>query len=397
VIQWIIAVIAAPFAIMVALPAIADLCAWLVGSRRNRALPPPATQQQPLVFLVPAHDEALLIQRCVQSLVTQTYPRELIDVVVLADNCTDDTPALARAAGARVLERHDRENAGKGNAIGWALSRIGLEERAAVIVIDADTIVMPDFSSELMRWAPIEDMAFQIFERPSNESATWLTRLAGLFMRARYDIAIPLKVGAHLSIPVTGNGLILGRELLRKHPWEIVTITEGWEIYARLTVRGAPITYAPTARIFAQQSQSMSQAQTQRERWTSGRLAVVRLYWRAILTNPGIRLLQRIDLLAELTFLGPIVRGVLGVIGAAVSLLLPSPAKWIFLALFASGFVQPAWYGALILRNHPERAETIMALRRLPVYALWRSWVGVRAMFQRGTGRWVRTGRREER
>lgn len=395
--HWILAGVVAPISLIAALPAISDFLSWVLGSRRNRRLPPPAQTFQPLVFLVPAHNEALMIQDCVRSLFAQTYPRELIDVVVVADNCTDSTPALARDAGARVLERHDKENAGKGYAIGWALSRIGLDERAAVVVVDADTTVASSFSSELMRWAPIEDKSFQIVERASNETATWMTRLGGLFMRARYDIALPLKVGARLSTPLTGNGIVLGRELLRKHPWEIITITEGWEMYARLTLRGAPVTFASQSNIYAQQSQSMSQAQTQRERWSSGRLAVLRLYWGPIFTTPGVRFAQRLDLLAELSFLGPVVRGMLGVIGCLLSLLLPSPAKWILFSLSATGFLQPAFYVALVLRDHPERTEALKALGRLPTYVLWRSWVGVRALFQRGTGRWVRTGRNEER
>ena len=52
------------------------------------------------MVLVPAHDEATLIARCVGSLKAQTYPADLYELIVIADNCTDDTAAVARAAGA---------------------------------------------------------------------------------------------------------------------------------------------------------------------------------------------------------------------------------------------------------------------------------------------------------
>jgi hypothetical protein len=156
------------------------------------------------------------------------------------------------------------------------------------------------------------------------------------------------------------------------------------------------VDFAPSPRLYAQESQSITQSRTQRERWSAGRAAVLRLYWRDILTKPGISLLQRIDLFAELTYPGPSVRGALGIIGALLSLLLPSPAKWLLVALFASGIVQPALYALIALRDHPERGATIVAMFRLPFYAFWRSWVGVRALFKGGKGKWVRTARREE-
>src|SRR5436190_4535960 len=59
-----------------------------------------------IAVLVPAHDEAALIARCVRSLEAQTYPSHLYDVIVVADNCTDATASIAMSAGAEVLVRH---------------------------------------------------------------------------------------------------------------------------------------------------------------------------------------------------------------------------------------------------------------------------------------------------
>ena len=389
-------VVLLPPAILVALPAIGDAISWLTGRSSDRHPPPPSGVQDPLVFLVPAHDESLLIARCVRSLLSQSYPAELLRVVVVADNCTDDTAAIARRHGATTLERTDRERGGKGFAIEWALGRIDLGEREAVVIVDADTIVEPDFSTQLMRWAPLSNRALQVFDGASNEFETWLTRLAGLFTRSRYGVALVLKSGARLSCPLTGDGVVMGREMLRRHPWQVVTITEGWELYARLTLNDVVVDYAPSPRLYAQESQSIKQSQSQRERWSAGRAAVLRLYWKEILTKPGLRLLQRIDLFAELTYPGPSVRGALGIIGASLSLLVPSPLKWGLAALFASGIAQPGLYALIALREHPEPGATIKAMLRLPFYAFWRSWVGVRALFRGGRGRWVRTARREE-
>ena len=122
---------------VVALPAIADFAMLLRGLGRRRP-EPPRQDPQPLVFIVPAHDEEMLVQRAVRSLLAQDYPRELLTVAVIADNCTDRTAELAREAGAMVLERSSATDRGKGHAIKWALENLPLERWAAVVIVDAD-------------------------------------------------------------------------------------------------------------------------------------------------------------------------------------------------------------------------------------------------------------------
>src|SRR5215468_7419304 len=62
----------------------------------------PAPQTR-VAVIVPAHDEELVIERCIRSLQTQSYPRGRYEIVVIADNCSDDTASAAQRAGAQVL------------------------------------------------------------------------------------------------------------------------------------------------------------------------------------------------------------------------------------------------------------------------------------------------------
>lgn len=380
----------------VALPALVDLTAWLASLGRPLPLPPPRQTREHLLFLIPAHNEHLLIERCVRSLMALDYPGTATTVTVIADNCTDDTAALARGAGATVLERQNAQERGKGFAIGWALRELRSIPWDAVVIIDADTVVEPDYALELQRWGSLLGRALQTYDTASNEFENWLTRLAGLLTRSRYDIALRLKASAGLSCPLTGDGVVLGRDLLEAHPWDARTITEGWELYARLTLAGQRVGYAWTPVVYAQEAQSMQQSASQRERWTAGRLEVLRLHWRELFRAKGVPLLQRLDLVAELTSLGPIVRGAAagtGMLAAwAVGGRLGLPAA----VLFATGFAQPALYAALALRNHPEPLATLQAFAGLPRYAAWRLGIALRGLFRRGPGAWVRTARRSE-
>ena len=59
-------------------------------------------------------------------------------LLVVADNCTDDTAAVAAAAGAEVIARNDPEKIGKGYALEWGLQHLSADPPDIVIVIDAD-------------------------------------------------------------------------------------------------------------------------------------------------------------------------------------------------------------------------------------------------------------------
>lgn len=387
-----------PTAALLALPALCDAWAWAAG-RLNRSKHTGRSQKpaaERLLFLVPAHNEEDLIGRCVASLRNQDYPLNKVTIVVVADHCDDRTASIARDGGAVVLERRGGGGRGKHHAIGWATERISLCEYAAVVLIDADTVVDPSFSRAVVRHAPLENVAIQSYDGLSNEFENWLTRMAGVLTRNRWDMVLHWKEAADLNCPLTGDGSVLGTRVLERFPWNVETITEGWELYARLTLAGVRILYEPGARVYAQETRWLGQSASQRQRWSSGRIAVFRRYARTLLTKPGIPLVQRLDLIAELSSTGPIMRAFLGAAGIAALLAFDTPAAPVLIALFAAPIVEPLGMSLASLARHPHPAATVRAFTRLPAYALWRVGVGFSAFFLSGKDAWIRTGRHTE-
>src|SRR6188768_103080 len=127
-----------------AVPAVLS-CAYLLLatllSGRNK-LPPRSSQTLRFDLIVPAHNEASIIQRTVKSLRAVEWPADRFRVLVVADNCTDATASIAREAGAEVLERHDTTHRGKGYALDYAFTSSRAKKFAdAVVVVDADAEV----------------------------------------------------------------------------------------------------------------------------------------------------------------------------------------------------------------------------------------------------------------
>lgn len=103
--------------------------------------------------VVSARNEAAVIGGLLDSIASQNYPSNLIDVYVVADNCTDDTAQVARAHRAIVYERFNRFQVGKGYALNYLFGQIettvGLESYDGYLVFDADNVLDENYIREM--------------------------------------------------------------------------------------------------------------------------------------------------------------------------------------------------------------------------------------------------------
>ncbi len=376
------------------LPTLSDVISLVRALRgRHRNALRPSVEQPRLLFLVPAHNEELLIESCVQSLVRQRYPAERRRAVVIADNCTDRTAERARAAGALCLERHDRQLPGKPRAIAWALSQLPLEEFDTVIIIDADTVVDPGFGQALAEEAPVAGKAFQAYFDVRNPADGPLTRMATVLAAANYRFAYALKRRVGLNAPLLGNGMCIGTAVLAAHGWNAFTIAEDWELYTLYTTKGVPIESLEPARLYAEEARSLRQSSSQRQRWTAGKLTVLGRLIARLVGSGQIGLAQKLDAVAELTAPGPVVHlGLATALAALTAVVRPPGADALLLTLGAS-IVRPAIYtvAGLIVQPNPLRSAAAFAF--LPFYMVWRLGAAVAALKMLGDKPWVRTAR----
>ena len=329
---------------------------------------------------MPAHDEALLIGACARSLMGMSRHGVAWDVVVVADNCGDDTAAVARAAGARVLERRDETRRGKPHAIAWSMEGLPLERYDAVVIVDADSTVAPDFAERLAAHAPLASKAVQAYFGLANEGDSWLTRLAGLMARMRYELQYPLKARAGCNVPLTGNGMCLGVELLDRCGWPTESLTENWELFARCAAAGVPIELAADARLYSQEAKTLGQGVVQRRRWQAGRSAVFRAHAGRIIRSRRVGAVAKLDTVAELGTPSPVLHATLAVALAALAALLPGALADVLAAAFLISLLPTLAFAAVAWWRTRDRLGTALSLLLLPGYAAWRVAVAVLAL-----------------
>jgi cellulose synthase/poly-beta-1,6-N-acetylglucosamine synthase-like glycosyltransferase len=347
---------------------------------------------QRLLFLIPAHNEELLLADCLESLGAQRFDRNRFDTLVIADNCTDRTAEIARSRGVRCLERQDSERRGKPWAIAWALERVDLNAYDGVVIVDADTTVDPEFARALAGEPGLRTRVLQAFNDVQNPTDNALTRMAGVHSMAIHGLSFRLKRRVGLNVPL-GVGMCVGTSVLKEHGWPAFSVCEDWEMYALLTLKRVPTVPVHDAKIFAQEARSFSQSAPQRRRWMAGKLEVCARYAPGFLLKRSTSVVQRLDALAELTAVGPAVHLGVASLAAAAALLMGSRAGLVIGLLLLASLIRISCYTFLAVVRNSDPLRAAAAFLYLPIYAVWR--LGIAATTFAGGSRkvWVRTAR----
>jgi hypothetical protein len=305
--------------------------------------------------LVPAHDEEGSIARCVRSLLDQGYPRELFDVIVIADNCTDQTAAVAGEAGAEVLVRDEPDVRGKGRALRWAMDQL-LERTPgydAFAVVDADSTAGRDFLAALVR--PLEEGAgaAQAESRLIDDGSGAAAFRSGAFRLVNW-VRPAGRAVLGLGCNLQGNGMLVSADVLRRRPWDAFSATEDLEYSIGLLLSGIRARFAGGAVVESPAAPSREAAADQQLRWEGGKLHVARTQLPKLLSAAARK--REPALLESALDLAVPPLGILAAIAAGGTLVC---------ALLAVVDVLPTW----------SVVPWVVALLAIPVYVL----VGFRA------------------
>lgn len=242
---------------------------------KNRKDTYQAKREHRYAAIISARNESNVIAGLIASLKAQNYPAELLDVYVVADNCTDNTAQVARQAGAIVYERFNKTQVGKGYALDYLfrlLRQEGRENYDGYFVFDADNYVDPNFVREMNRTFDTgKYAALTSYRNSKNFGANWISAGYGLwFLReSRFLNFARMQVGA--SCAISGTGFLVSGELIRQNGgWPYHLLTEDIEFSVNCALQGKTIGYCDKAVIYDEQPTTFKQSWDQRLRWSKG-------------------------------------------------------------------------------------------------------------------------------
>ncbi len=370
-------------------------------SGRSATKPPsvPRESLPRLAFVVPAHDEATGIQRTVQSLLAVDYPEDKRLVVVVADNCKDDTASLARQAGARVLERHNLEQRGKGYALLFAFDILMAEGQIdGVVVVDADTVVTANLLTAIGARLATGERVVQAHYGVSNAEDSWRTRLMAFAFTLFHGVRSTARERLGLSTGLRGNGMGFHVSTLREVPYRAYSLAEDVEYALELGLSGIRVAYAEEAEVLGDMVAGAAGSDSQRKRWEDGRRVLLSRYVGPLLTRgltrrSGLCLDLAMDVLVP-PLVSVVLYASLGGAAAAATCALTGASGWALLP-WAVGGAGLVLYVAKGLSMSPRGWMTLVDLRHVPRYVLWKLALKVRRSHQ-PSGEWVRTTRQEQ-
>jgi 1,2-diacylglycerol 3-beta-glucosyltransferase len=315
---------------------------------------------------------------------------------VVADNCTDRTATLARAAGATVYERVDPTHRAKGYALRFLLEQLGTTNYDAFVILDADSVVSPNFLRSMDARLCSGSNVIQAHYSVLNADEGSVAGLRSAALAAVHYLRPLGRATLGLSCGLKGNGMCFAAEILERFQWTWFTLAEDVEFHLALVSQGLRVDFAPEATVLADMPLTLDQAASQNDRWERGRLQLVKQYVpRLTFEALRRRSLLRFDAAIEQLIPPLSIPFALSValLLCGLALAFGAHASALPLTLAAASLVGQLTYLLAALRLVHAPRSRYLSLARAPLYIAWKVSLYARALLPARRSEWVRTSR----
>lgn len=222
--------------------------------------------------IIPAHNEEEGIQATIDNCLKLDYPTEMYEIVVVADNCSDNTATIAKENGVSCLERFDKENRGKGFALAFAFAQLKERKHTAYLVLDADCQIDLDALKVFDHYLSCGATVLQSNNIPSNPDVNSMTFAVAVGSTIEHDLFYAPKSQLGLAVFLGGTGMVISKKILERFPWQASSIVEDVDYAVNLLKENIKITFVPEVCVKSETPVDKEQLDIQRTRWASGNL-----------------------------------------------------------------------------------------------------------------------------
>lgn len=387
---------------------VADLLLWLVvlppvllfsiftleviAGLLPRAPSVPAASALGTVVVVPAHNEAVSIVSTITAILAELPDNARL--LVVADNCDDDTAGLARTLGVEVTERSDASKRGKGFALAHARDALAANPPDCVIVLDADCAPAPHAIARLRDAIAAWDVPVQATNLLRDDlGAPPLVQISNFAFLVKNLVRQRGAAGLGAAAVLGGTGMALPWTLFANAPLASDDLVEDLSLGIFAVDNGRSPRFLEAAKV-ASDAASKGSTLGQRSRWEHGFIATARK--RALpLIATGIARLDwaRLWLGLHLTVPPLALLVVIGFCASAAAAILGWLAADFMPLMILSGLMMVSALAVLIAwLGFGRKTLAGRTLLQIPLYVLWKLPVYAR-LIRNPEARWIRTNR----
>ena len=373
------------------------LLVFALASRKQAVRPPcvPSSKHPRLAVLVPAHNESTHLLPTLACLRAQLRAEDRL--IVVADNCSDDTAHIARQAGATVVERHQAELCGKGYALAFGREALREDPPEVVVIVDADCVVLSQGLSCLALACANSGRPVQMLDlMQAADGAGLRTRILEFAWLVKNKLRPAGSARLGQACHLMGTGMAFPWALFANAHLAHGHVAEDMKLGIDLALAGHPPLFLESAQVVSEFPLDGKVAHQQKTRWEHGHMRAIReelprmlrSYWR---DRQSAVLVMAMDLLIPPLTLYLLMSFFLVVFLTPLAWLLPQ----------YRGACAVAWAGALATAvalllawvREGRHLISVTELLQLPAYALWKLPVYLNYLLNKRSA-WVRTERR---
>ena len=226
-------------------------------------------------IVIAARNEETVIGNLIDSIHKQDYPKELITIFVVADNCTDKTAKIVRKKGCICYERSDLIHKTKGYALEYLFNNVekdyGIKSFDGYFVFDADNLLKKDYISRMNDAFGSGEKIITSYRHSKNFDENWISSTYAIHWLRSIRTGHRARSIFHLATNIQGTGFLVANEIL-ENGWHYTSLTEDRALTVDSVANGYQITYQDEAIFYDEQPTDLKIALRQRLRWSKGHL-----------------------------------------------------------------------------------------------------------------------------
>ena len=233
-------------------------------------------------ILIACRNEEQVIGNIIQSLQKQNYPKDMYEICVIPNNCTDKTEEIASKLNARIITC-DYITSCKGDALRQAFDVLSCEDFDSYIIFDADNVVHPNFLKRMNDAINAGYEVAQGYRDSKNLSDNWISGSYYLYYAMQNFFFNKARFNIKKSATINGTGYIVKKDIIDKYGFNTKTMTEDIEFTAMCAINNIKIAYVEDAITYDEQPITFNASWKQRKRWSVGAHTCLKLYYKQLL------------------------------------------------------------------------------------------------------------------